>query len=236
MYFIGFVVWCFFGASAYNLMMLTLERHYAITKPMQYDQEKVFKRLPFIMISAWIIGFGVVTPVSLFFSVVGDTCMFTLPVRFPFLFTILSPYFIVFIICIPSMVMVAAYAHMGISLKNSGFSSKTNSQAQKNLFYTCLILVMMFVTTGINHMVSLILQTVDYYPHSLNIPYQVSAGLMFLNAMINPLIYCARYKEFQKRGKELLGFAKPGSNVYSQKTDSIKISADDGSSKQDTNQ
>ena len=231
MYFIGYILWSFFGASAYNLMMLTLERHYAITKPMQYNQEKVFKRLPFIMISAWIIGFAITTPVSLFFSVVGDTCMFTLPVRFPFLFTIMSPYFIVIIIFTPSMVMVAAYAHMGISLKNSGFSSKTNSQAQKNLFYTCLILVVLFVTTGINHMASLVLQIVDYYPHNLNIQYQMSAGLLFLNGMINPLIYCVRYKEFQRRVKELLGLAKPSSNAYSQKTDATNISADDSFSK-----
>ena len=196
-------MWAFAAASAYNLMVLTLERYYAITKPLHYDTEKVFARMPYILCFIWIFGFVASTPVALFYEVIGSVCTLTLPIRFPLLFDIMSPYYIVIYIMVPSVIMIGAYVQMGVALRESGFTSKTNSQAQKNLFYTCLTLVMVFALTGVNHMVSLVMQVVGFYPHNLNIQYQVSASMVIVNSSINPFIYCMRYKEFQHRIKEL---------------------------------
>ena len=209
MCFVGYIMWSFVAASAYNLMMLTLERHYAITKPMQYDQEKVFKRLPLILFLSWFIGFVTAGPIIAIQTVVGRQCLFTMGMTHPELFDLMSPYYIVVEILIPAVVMVAAYVQMGLALKKSGFSSKVNSQAQKNLFYTCLILVLVFVFTGINHVVTLVLVMTNYYPHNLNIQTQVSSTLIFLNSMLNPFVYSVRYKEFQNRVKEMFGVFQP---------------------------
>ena len=43
-------------ASTYNLVYMTLERYYAITNPMKYDRDKVMKRLPLVMLAAWVTG------------------------------------------------------------------------------------------------------------------------------------------------------------------------------------
>ena len=225
MYFLGFIMWSFVGASAYNLMMLTLERYYAITKPMQYDQEKVFKRLPFILVLSWVIGFAAGSTIIPIQSVVGRECLFTMPIRYPKLFDMIPPFYIVVEILIPSMVMGAAYVQMGLALKKSGFNSKVNSQAQKNLFYTCLILVLVFVLTGINHMISLLLVMTNYYPHNMNIQFQLSSTLVFLNSTVNPFVYCVRYKEFQSRVKAMFGCVQvqktSSDNVHSMRQSNV---------------
>ena len=50
------IFWMFAVASSYNLMFLTIERFLAITRPMQYDVAKVYRRLPFVLAMAWFMG------------------------------------------------------------------------------------------------------------------------------------------------------------------------------------
>ena len=51
-----YVMWSTISSSAYNLVFLTLERYVAIVNPMKYDREKVMRRLPIVIVLAWISG------------------------------------------------------------------------------------------------------------------------------------------------------------------------------------
>ena len=44
-------------ASSYNLTILTVEQHFAIVSPLQYNREKVVKGLPIVFIAEWVLCF-----------------------------------------------------------------------------------------------------------------------------------------------------------------------------------
>lgn len=200
-----YIIWSLCCSSVYNLMFLTIERFYAITKPMQYNPDAVYKRLPFILTTAWLSGFALSFMVAMFFEIVDGQCALTVIYRYPTLFKSMTPYYIIALVMIPSTVMIFAYVKMGLFLASSQFSSKGHRIAQKNLFQTCLILMLVFVATGFNHCVSLVMYYIGYYPDSSNDQYQISAALVILNSCINPYVYCIRYRDFQQQVKHLLG-------------------------------
>ena len=207
-----FIMWGVTSSSIYNLMFLTIERYYAILKPLAYDTEKVFKRLPFILMFAWVMGFIVSIPTGLFFQLVDQQCVLTVHLRFPFLYEIMTPYFMVVNVFFPATVMIYAYIKMGLSLGQSQFASIKIRQAQVNLFQTCVILMLVFVLTGVNLCTAIFLYYVGVYPDVSNDQYHISVVLVVFNSCVNPYIYCVRYKEFQDQLKYLI-FRKVDKNA-----------------------
>ena len=199
----GFFMWVACGCSIYNLLYLTIERYFAITNPMHYDQDKVIKRMPYIILASWFTGTFVTIPVLFFYQYIHGTCMFTLPIRYPTLFELLTPYYLVVIILFPSVVMILAYVRMGLALRSSKFSSKSTKAAQTNLFQTCLLLMLVFLVTGLNHAVSLLLLQFEVIVNTVD-QFQLSSALVIFNSCLNPYVYCIRYREFQTRIKQIV--------------------------------
>ena len=194
-------------SSVYNLVFMTIERYFAITNPLKYNHDKVYRRLPIVLTLAWFSGFILGVDVTLFMEVIDYDCTFTTHIRFPALFKIMLYYYIISHIAFPALVMSAAYIKMGLTLKNTGFTSKTNTKAQTNLFQTCLLLMVTFLVVGIYHFIMMVLQMRNIDPDTVDIQYHVSSTLFLLNSTINPFIYCIRYKKFQVRAKQLFSSA-----------------------------
>ena len=191
-------------ASIYNLLFLTYERYLAITKAMTYNHEKIYKRLPLILVLSWVCGLVFSSDIVFFMQVVDYACIFTAHIRFPVLFSIMIYIYIIMHIMLPSLLMLIAYLRMGLVLKNTGFTSKVSSQAQVNLFQTCVLLVITFILMGFYQFVMMVLQIRNVNPDVVALHYHISNSLVLLNATINPFIYCFRYKEFQTRLKEIV--------------------------------
>ena len=152
-------------------------------------------------------GFIIDLPTPLSVEVIdGKLCSYTFHIRHPSLHNLMTPYFLIANVLLPTIVMVFCYIRMGISLYRSEFASKAKRHAQINLFQTCVIMMMTFTLSGTNICIYLILFVLGYYKGMSGDYYTISILLMLFNQCINPYIYCIRYKEFQAQLGKLIGY------------------------------
>ena len=73
--------------------------------------------------------------------------------------------------------------------------------AQLNLFYTSLVMTIMFVVCGSVSVTSLFLDTIGHKAfgseHGTNVLARVGVSLATLNSVINPYVYAIQYKDFK---------------------------------------
>ena len=138
-----------------------------------------------------------------------NACLYSNHIRYPILHKIITPYFIVVYVAIPTCVMLFAYIRMGLTLYRSEFSSKDKTQAQTNLFQTCFTMMMMFSLSGLNLCIACLLFAIGYYKSLDGYYYTISILVMVLNQCVNPFVYCIRYKEFQLQLRKVLGLRSP---------------------------
>ena len=207
------VMWACIQCSGYNLMFLTLERFWAVTKPFQYNQEKVLARLPYIFLFTWIIGFATIIPNSMFNRMVQGTCAPFYVLSEAWMLKVIGGYSLLAACIIPGGVMIAAYVLIWKSMRKSqrfqnqdtaNVSTKLK-QAQMNLLQTCVILVIMFFLCWINHIIRFILINGGYFMSLSRTYYPSTLFFIILNSCLNPFVYCVRYKEFQGQVAAIFG-------------------------------
>ena len=88
-------------ASGYNLMFLTLERYWAVTKPLAYDEARVRKRLPYIFCSVWVIGIVSMFPKFSTARMIGGRCVPYYDIHKPILFSLMTPWYYTIACIIP---------------------------------------------------------------------------------------------------------------------------------------
>ena len=211
-------LWTFAVASTYNLTFLTIERYLAITKPMTYDVQKVFRRLPFVLALAWICGMVFQCINILITYTEPDQCLFRASYNPQWLGDALPYYLSVMDIIIPTCIMTYAYVKMGLALRKSrAFSARLDGKisavaqklkkAEMNLYQTCLCLMLLFVVCWSNNVIAVGLFVSGIIPNFSGTYYQTSVVFVILNACVNPYVYAIRYKEFQDQAKKLLGLS-----------------------------
>ena len=201
--------WVVAVASSYNLTFLTIERFFAVTNPMKYDVTAVNKRLPFILLGAWLIGIigPWVNPTITYLH--NDECVFTYEYDPPFISILIPFYFFVLDCFIPAVIMVGAYLKMGLTLRESLSSSITApgklrvKKAELNIYQTCLMLMIVFVTCWTNNCIAVSLYMSGYFSTMETNYHHISIILITLNSCLNPYVYVVRYKDFQKQTKAL---------------------------------
>ena len=207
------ILWGVVHSSGYNLMFLTLERYWAITKPLKYDPNRVLGRLPFIFVSTWIIGIVTMLPKITTSRVHNSNCIPYLDIRSAVLMKLLTPYFACVSSVIPASVMIYSYAVMWAALqKSQGITSTVQQQnkstakrAQTNLLQTCTILMVFFVLSWVQQFVIFLLYTIGYYDNLNFTYYHVSMLCIISNLCLNPYIYSVRYNDFQTRLMNIFG-------------------------------
>ena len=193
--------------------MLSIERYLAIRHALSYDEKRIRKILWLVFPAIWISGFIGILPDQIFYTVKDRICYFEVhlwPIRDAMF---LYSFYIGFNFLIPGLTMVVLYTKMGIVIWRSQREHKLMTQndtkrntlvdAQRNIFYTCVILLSLYFScwlmNGLN-MLLYISQQVNYSP----IAFHFSANLLVLNSAINPFIYTIRYREFQQHFKRLI--------------------------------
>ena len=108
--------------------------------------------------------------------------------------------------------MLFLYAHMGIVIwrsrqaqlhlttKRAAGKNDILAKAQVNIFYTCLILLILYFTCWFWNNATMILYLAGIIPYS-NTLYDISVAVIVFNSGVNPFIYTLRYDEFQQHLK-----------------------------------
>ena len=223
-------MWINILASTYNLTFMTLERHQAVTRPLQYDESKVRRRLPYACVAAWLLAAAVFSPDVIFSRIVDDECRANIDIP-PNLYKFFFFFWMFMTTIIPSVVMVSCYAHMAYVLRQSSKQFDTDDgrgekrkqdnrvdhmkTAQNNVLQTGVILVIVYVICWsylilINAFI--VYQVLDNFS---SMEWNLALTLVLGNSCINPFIYSFRYREFQIAAKSLFKkiFCKKQSNV-----------------------
>ena len=212
-------------SSGFNLMFLSIERYLAITRPITYDEHRIKRRLPVLIPVIWISGLLCMLPDPIYFKVEDGACLYTggtLPQRDILL---MFSYYAFMGFVLPGVTMLVLYTVMGVFLWRSqqlqkqmtSQSVKKNDllgKAQMNIFFTCLTLLVLFLTCWVLNRVNTMLFLAHVVPFN-RILYDVSSMLIVINSVVNPFIYTIRYDEFQLHLKMLLFGRKPASNSQS---------------------
>ena len=199
---------CFF-TSTYNITLLSIERYLAIIDPMNYDTEKVKKRLPYVFIGEWLLC-GVAFMIVPYHTIIRNgKCLMGYRMIGTFLWDLYSPYEFSLAFALPLIISLYCYSRMLVCLHQSARGSigatkdskSANTDklrlAQLNIFKTCLTVIFAFIVCWSLAEVSVFLYLVGVYETLATQQYVIGHFLILLNSVINPYIYAIRYDEFK---------------------------------------
>ena len=108
--------WVFCTASSYNLTAIAVERYLAVANPLQYDTEKVLRRMPLVLMVVYLCGFVFLIPEAVTSYPVSRTeCVLYYQVSYNTLVMINVIYCCVNPV-IPLVIMVFAYSRIAQTL------------------------------------------------------------------------------------------------------------------------
>ena len=214
------IFWGLCFTSGNNLTFLTLERYWATKKPLEYDADKVRRRLPIIFPLAWFVGLGCMFPKFGTTRVIDGNCVAYNDIKHSdVLMNLMPPYYALVSCILPAVVMIYCYTSIGLTLRKSASFQKLKDteessqaskmrRAQNNVLQICVILMVVFVVCWGIHNIGFLLYAVGYFPSLTTDYYRMSVLFVILNSCLNPYIYSVRYKEFQNQLKALFTFRK----------------------------
>ena len=204
----------FATSSGYNLLFLSIERYLAITRPLTYDEQRIKSKLYILIPAIWISGFVLVLPDPFLFKVEDGMCLYTAGTLSRKIILLIYIYYIfngfIFLGC----TMLFLYAHMGIVIwrsqklqkqitSKSTTKNDTLGKAQTNIFFTCVVLLVLFMTCWAVNQLNTMLYVGGAIPFSRTM-FDISSLLIVFNSVVNPFIYTIRYEEFQHHLKLLI--------------------------------
>ena len=172
------------------------------------------KRLYFLFPMIWLSGFLLNMPDQFFYSITFNSCNYMIGTLTQAHAYLVYSYYVVFHFALPALIMLVLYIHMGLVLYKghemqksmvANASSEKNILliAQKNIVFTCMILLALYCSCWLWNEINMILfitQTVNLSVMS----HHLSSMVVVLNSCVNPFIYTMRYKEFQYHLRKLM--------------------------------
>ena len=193
-------------SSGYNLLVLTIERYLAITRPFSYNENNIRNKLWFVIPTVWISGFIFVLPDVFLYKIENEYCVYTAGSWNMRDALLLYFYFAVVGFLFPGIMMIILYLKMANvliqqrkvqhTIKTSTTTSDTLAEAQQNILITCFILVALYLSCWLWTEMVMLLYLSEITEFSVTM-YHISTSLLLFNSAINPFIYTIRYKEFQ---------------------------------------
>ena len=204
-------------ASSYNILLLSIERCYAIIKPLQYDGASVRKRLPYLFAVDWCFSILVMSVAPATSVLIGETCYPAYKLLISNYVQHYSIYEMSFGILVPFVISFICYAAMFRALSQSTKFSGGDTQSgnlhkrrlsQINIFKTCLVVVIVFVICWSIPESALLLKSMDVYTTLNNTHFSLGRVAVILNSCLNPYIYVVRYDDFKVQLRSLLNISK----------------------------
>ncbi|XP_072163962.1 bombesin receptor subtype-3-like [Diadema setosum] len=199
--------WALIAASGANLVVITVERFYAISHPIRYRQSVGVKRIPLLASVPWIYGIASDAHVFLWATVKERTCVIDMSNAVisqavgiaTFVFNFLGP----------SCSMAVLYALIAKKLRHKLREQSTGAnlreRARQNVLKTLFVVCACYeLCWAPNDIYSLLHSLTGLVKFDLGIIHSFTIILAFANIWINPIIYSFRYEKFRKHLKILL--------------------------------
>nr|XP_054767374.1 galanin receptor 2a-like [Lytechinus pictus] len=225
----GYVFWGTLISSTFNLVMVTIERYFAVVHPIRYRRMFSYRRAAAMVSIPWLLGFGYETYWAAVNRYSDGQCIIHYDSFFVQAFLGVFSCTIQFII--PLAIMAFVYINIAKVLRQRvediapcppATSSPNNHQqptqqpnyrlkARKNVIKTLLVV-------SITYVICLTPNTITYLHFNLGGEldfdgqlFYFTVYLAFLNMCVNPFIYTFKYHKFQKGLRKLFRIKRGGS-------------------------
>ena len=198
-------VWLFLSttSSAAALILVSLERFIGVVYPLHYQLLITAKRVRIAITFQWITALiaEAFNAVFSFYDGNENDCIFNVHVGFYALQSIIS-------YVLPVVTLIYLYCRMFLSLKinlrpngeSNNFEARMeqNRRARRNILMNLFIVTILFVAFLTPGQVMFLLRyfvdiTIDDVTNTITLYI-----LLLCNSVVNPIVYCFRYKQFQK--------------------------------------
>lgn len=207
-------MWSTFMSSTYNLVALTLERYMEVKHPIQH-RVSFTRHHAFTMIAiVWLIGPLYNFPLTgLTSTSIDGQCkhMTQWPNEATRMFCGVLTFVLEFFL--PLGIMVVAYTRMAIALQTKVHPATTDNQnnkqeiqkrrARRNVIKTLVLVAVCFFLCWVWNQVFFLLFNLGYPSNFTTIFYNFTVYSAFISCCINPFVYTAQYRDFQKQAKKL---------------------------------
>ena len=198
-----FFLWTLTKASTYNLLVITLERYFAICYPIWHRNAFTHERVKCLSISVYFIG-ALLMMYAPFFSNKDYGCYVVWDnQRAQIIFGIFT---VIHVYLLPLCVIVLCYVNIWLRLRNREAARGDNivggaqlGRVKKNVTITLLIVAIAFVVCWTP-------SSVTYALYNFGFPYDLRSDhhavfltLVLFNMIINPFVYSFKYHEFRRQ-------------------------------------
>ncbi|XP_077984700.1 histamine H2 receptor-like [Glandiceps talaboti] len=206
----NYLVWCCFLASSLNLVIITLERYYAIVYPLHHATVFTNTRVAMMLVTEWIIAL-IFKSFNLYVQYYSQGhCMpikqWSSPTfgKFVGISNAFAQYFI------PLIVMSVAYIRCIVVLKQKSLADVHTCQSLENaptdsLKRARLNVLKMLILVFLAYALCWGPNQVVFFAFCMGVPldfgsslYHTTVVLGYINSSINPFIYALKYRQFQK--------------------------------------
>ncbi|XP_072163963.1 neuropeptides B/W receptor type 2-like [Diadema setosum] len=199
--------WALITASGGNLIVITIERFYAVTCPILYRQFISYKRVTLLALMPWVYGLVFNAHFFAWARVDGQIChLFEMP-NIIIWKTIGIVTFILNFLG-PSCTMAILYAIIAAKLRHQlrqhttgiNHREKARRNVIKTLFIVCACYILCWAPNDVYSLFCYIGGTLQFE----GVIYDITVFMAFANMWINPIIYSFRYDKFRKGLRKLL--------------------------------
>lgn len=176
--------------SVFTVVTMSLERWYAVLKPLQYKLKFERKRMNMYILLVWILGFGCVgfIPFGRVFNSVTNQCVWSWA---PFQREILITLYPLLTFFTPSAIACLTILHIYVLIKRSRFreTENRNLRTKRKLLRLCSIVVIMLTLCWLPNQLYYVLSAYDIT--TLETPFHYfTIVLAMSNSSLNPWVYC----------------------------------------------
>ena len=216
---IGHVSFFFWVTSVENMALLTLERYLKITRPLWYKQHVTDKMVVYSLAVPWIISLTYLILFGIYLGIINEdgVCYYGYENETMYMIIMAAEFITDF--CLPIFLVIFCYIKIVRTIRNriepsqpgnaKGGVSKVavkGKEAEKNAVWMMLsVSVVFFVSFGIMWIVAILLSVVNGDDSNYDTNFIIAMTGMMINSAINPFIYIAKYKDFRKYSKLMIG-------------------------------
>ncbi|XP_033636123.1 trissin receptor-like [Asterias rubens] len=215
-----FILFFFFVLSSFNLLILTMERYFAIVHPFKY--QVTFSSWPHLkvglaMAMCWVCAIAIKSYLLFIYDEQDGVCAPVVRSQVLGILTLVLQY------VLPVTVMLFAYIRIGVEMKRgaarvgptsvaehsasgSNVPSMAESllQARRNTFKMLLIVFITFLVCWTPNQVLFFAYNIGFYVDFENWLFLLSVAMVATNSCVNPMIYGLKYRQFRKGLREMV--------------------------------
>ncbi|XP_006818587.1 somatostatin receptor type 2-like [Saccoglossus kowalevskii] len=213
------LLWGCLNTSCINLCLITLERYFGVCHPILHHRRGTIRLVTIAMIMAWVVGYlseacwGWMTHWN-----ENGACLFAWINDAHRIYMGIELFFIEFVI--PLTIIVYCYIKIWQAVKVAPMTtntlgvarSKVNGRVRWNIIRMLFVVAVVYFICWIPNVfgVSLWFLTFNQYWVVQGPLHEFTVTMAFINMCVNPIIYAAKYDEFQRACLEKLCCKKAG--------------------------